>query len=154
MAFVLGRNHKLYYQSTGTRATWPASGAAPSLVEINDAKDVTFNGDADTADVSTRGGGAFRQMVATLRDANVEFDFVYDSGDAALTFLRNGWKNGTVFGVAILDGGSATVGTTGIWMDGIITGFTWGQELEEAGTIECTIQNTFSAVPLEVITVG
>ena len=154
MAFVLGLNHKLYYQSTGTRATWPASGAASDLILIGNARDVTFSGDGATADVSTRGGGKFRQMVSTLNDAEVEFEMVYDTADAAFTFMRAAWIAGTTFGVAVLDGLDATAGTEGLWMDAVVTGFEWTQELEEAGKIKVTLTNTYSAVPLEAVTVG
>lgn len=154
MAFVLGLNHKLYYQSTGTRATWPASGSAPNLVLIDNARDVTFGGDAGTADITRRGSGGFRETVATLNDASVEFNIVYDTADAAFTFLRGAWVNKSVFGLAVLDGLSATAGTQGIWMDVMVTGFTWNQELEEPGIVDITAQNTYSAVALEVVTVG
>jgi hypothetical protein len=154
MAFVLGLNHKLYYQSTGTRAAWPASGAAPGLALISNARDVTFSGDAATADVSTRGGGKFRQQVATLNDAEVEFEMVYDTTDTAFTFMRAAWIAGSVFGVAVLDGASATAGTQGLWMDAVVTGFEWNQELEEAGKVSVTLANTYSAVALSAVTVG
>jgi len=154
MAFVLGLNHKLYYQSTGPRAAWPGTGAAPNLVLISNARDVTFSGDAATSDVSTRGGGKFRQQAATLNDAEVEFEMVYDTADAAFTFLRAAWIAGTVFGVAILDGVAATIGTKGIWMDAVVTGFEWAQELEEAGKVKITVANTYSAVALGSVTVG
>jgi len=154
MAFVLGLNHKLYYQSAGPRAAWPGTGAAPNLVLINNARDVTFSGDGATADVSTRGGGKFRQKVATLNDAEVEFEMVYDTADAAFTFVRAAWLAGTVFGVAILDGVAATVGTKGLWMDAVVSGFEWSQELEEAGKVGITVVNTYSAIPLGSVTVG
>lgn len=154
MSFVLGLNHKLYYQSSGTRAAWPSTGAAPDLVEITNAMDVTFSGDGATADVSTRGGGKFRQMVSTLNDAEVEFEMVYDTTDTAFTFLRAAWIAGTVFGVAVLDGASDTAGTEGIWMDAVVTGFEWSQELEEAGKVKITLTNTYSSVALEAVTVA
>jgi hypothetical protein len=154
MSFVLGVNHKLYYQSTGTRAAWPASGAAPDLLEIDNARDVTFSGDAATADVSTRGGGKFKQEVATLNSAEVEFEMVYDTSDAAFTFLRAAWIAGTVFGVAVLDGSKDVDGTQGIWMDAVVTGFEWTQELEEAGKVKVTVNNTYSAVALAAVTVA
>ena len=153
MAFILGRNHKLYYQSTGTRAAWPATGAPASLVLVGNARDVTFSGDAATADVSTRGGGKFRQQVATLNDAEVEFEMVYDTADTAFTFMRGAWIAGTVFGVAVLDGVSTVTGTQGLWMDAVVSGFEWTQELEEAGKVSVTLTNTYSAVALSAVTV-
>jgi hypothetical protein len=153
MAFVLGLNHKLYYQSTGTRIAWPATGPAPNLVLVGNARDVTFSGDAATADVSTRGGGKFRQQVATLNDAEVEFEMVYDTSDAAYTFMAAAWIGGTVFGVAILDGLSTVTGTKGLWMDAVVSGFEWSQELEEAGKVSITLTNTYSAVALAAVSV-
>ncbi len=153
MAFVLGLNHKLYYQSTGTRAAWPGTGAAPSLVLMNNVRDVTFSGDAATADVSTRGGGKFRQQVSTLNNAEVQFEMVYDTADTAFVFMRAAWIAGSVFGCAVLDGVSSTTGTQGLWMDAVVTGFEWTQELEEAGKVSVTLSNTYSAVPLSAVTV-
>lgn len=153
MSFILGLNHKLYYQSTGPRAAWPATGAPSNLVEITNARDVTFSGDGATADVSTRGGGKFRQMASTLNDAEVEFEMIYDTDDTAFTFMRAAWIAGTVFGVAVLDGDSATAGTEGLWLDAVVTGFEWNQELEEAGKVSITLTNTYSSVALEAVTV-
>ena len=153
MAFVLGLNHKVYYQSTGTRATWPATGDPDDLVEITGVRDLTFSGDSATSDVSTRGGGKFRQQVATLNDAEVEFEIVYDPADAASTFLKARWIDGAIFGLAVLDGASDVDGTQGIWMDATLTGFEWAQELEEAGKVKITCSNSLTAVPLEAVTV-
>ena len=119
---------------------------------ISNARDVTFSGDGATADVSTRGGGKFRQQVSTLNDAELEFEMVYDTEDTAFTFIRAAWIAGTVFGVAVLDGVAATVGTEGLWFDAVVSGFEWAQELEDAGKVKVTVINTYSAVPLAAVT--
>jgi len=154
MAFVLGLNHKIYVQTTGPRAAWPGTGAAPALEEITLAMDVTFTGDAATADASTRGGGSFRQSVATLKDAEVEFEAVFDTADTAVIALKDAWIANTVIGIAILNGDSATAANEGIWMDAMVTGMEWNQELEEVGKIQFTLKNALSNVALEWITVG
>jgi hypothetical protein len=154
MAFILGRNHKLYVQTTGTRAAWPGSGSAPNLALVGNCRDLTFSGDTATGDASTRGGGGFRQLIATLSDAEVEFEMIYDTADTNYVLLRNAWINKTVFGVAILDGVAATATTQGLWMDGCVTGFEWSQELEEPGKVTVTIANSHSAVPMAAVTVG
>ena len=154
MTHKLGKDCKLYFQTTGTRAAWPATGAAPNLAEIENCRDLTFSGDTAEADVSVRGGGGWRQQLATLRDAEVSFEMVYDTDDTDFTSLRDNWSANTVFGLAILDGDSATSGTKGIWMDCSITGWEESQELEEAAKVQVTCKNAYSSVALELVTVG
>lgn len=154
MAFVLGKDHKLYVQTTGTRAAWPGSGAAPNLLEVTKIADLSFSGEAAVADASVRGGGSFRQSLPTLKDADVEFEMIYDSADTAVDFIQAAWLAGSVFGCAVLNGGSATAGSEGIWMDAVVTGFEWNQELEEVGKVAVTLKNALSNVALAWVTVG
>jgi hypothetical protein len=123
------------------------------LVEVTGARDVTFSGDTATGDASTRSGGSFRQLIATLSDAEVEFEMIYNTSDGAFTFFRAAWIAKTSFGVAVLDGDSATTGTEGLWMDAMVTGFEWAQELEEPGKVTITLANTYSTVALEAVDV-
>ncbi len=154
MGFKLGTQHKLYVQTVSPRATWPTSGAATNLSEVTNCRDLTFGGDSADDDVSTRGGGGFRQKVATLADAEIQFEMVYDTADTDFTFLRDAWIAKTVFGAAVLDGDSATAGVQGMWMDCVVTGFEWSQPLEGASKVSVTLANTYSAVAFEAVTVG
>jgi hypothetical protein len=152
--FILGLDAKIYRQTTGTRAAWPATGAAPNLDELTNVKDVTINLETGEADVTTRGGNGWRQTAQTLKDGTVEFEMVWDPGDADFTAIKDAWLNGTNIALAVLDGDSATAGVQGLWADFQITNFSVSQPLEEATTVAVTAKPARSDVAPEWITVG
>lgn len=154
MAFKIGLEGKIYRQTSGTRAAWPGTGAAPNLDEVPNVRDVTLNFTKTEADVTTRGGNGWRQIVAALKDATLEFEMVYDTADADFTALQTAFFANTVIAMAILDGGSATVGTQGLWADFMIVGFEKSQPLEGAMTVRVSARPTYSAVAPAWITVA
>lgn len=151
---VLGMNCKLYYQSTGTRAAWPATGAAPDLVEITNVRDATINLETGEADTTTRGNSGWRSTEATLRDGSVEFEMVWDSSDAAFTAIKNAYFNATTIALAALTGDSATAGSEGLWADFSITNFSQTQGLEDAVVVSVTAKPAYSAVSTAWVTVA
>ena len=154
MSFVIGFDAKLYYLTTGTRATWPGSGAPANLDEVPNVRDLTLNLSKTEADVTTRGGAGWRQIIAALKDASVEFEMVYDNADADFTAFQDSFINNTVIPCAVLDGGSATAGTQGLWADFMVTGFEQQQPLDGAVMVRVTIKPTYSSVAPEWITVA
>lgn len=152
--FILGLNAKAYRLTTGTRAAWPASGAPASLEEMANVKDVTINLETGEADVTTRGGSGWRQTAATLKDGSVEFEMIWDPGDADFAAIQSAWANGTNIAMAFLDGASDTAGVQGLWADFQITNFSVSQALEEAITVSVTAKPARSDVAPAWVTVG
>ena len=80
MTAILGLNAKLY-RNTGT---W----AAPVWSELTLAKEVTTNLEAAEADASVRAGAGWRETLAALKDATLEYELRHDQGDAGNDAIR------------------------------------------------------------------
>jgi hypothetical protein len=136
--FVLGMDGKLYYNTSGVAGSG-------SWVELDNAKNVTSNLESAEADVTTRNNNGWRASTATLKDASVEFEMVWDPSDAGFTAIKNAYLNGTTIGIMALDGSSATSGSQGPKFDGRVMSFSRSEDLEEAMMVSVTIKPTYSA---------
>lgn len=122
-----------------------AAGATPTTVAANVA-DVTLSLETGEADVTTRGGSGWRQIVATLKDATLEFEMVWDTADAAFTAIRTAFLAGTAIALLPLDG--STAGTSqGLDADWMITNFSRTEPLEEAMKVQVTAKVTRGRTP-------
>lgn len=140
----LGLDCKLF-RNTGTQA-------APAWNELTNVKDVTLNLEAGEADVSTRGNGGWRATVATLKDASIEFEMVWDSGDADFAAVRDAFLTRSGIEMAVMDGDMGAAGSQGLRALFAITNFSRNEPLEEAVTVSVTAKPTFSTVaPVWVI---
>jgi hypothetical protein len=128
--YRLGLEGKLYYGDAGSLAS----------NELKNAKDVTLNLESSEADVTTRGNNGWRATVAALKDASVEFDLVWDTGNAGFTAIKNAYLNGAAIALAILD----DLDGEGLDADFSITSFSRGEPLEEAMTVSVTAKPTYS----------
>lgn len=154
MANVLGLNCKAYYQTTGTRAAWPGTGAAPNLSLMGNVRDVTLNLERAEADVTTRTNAGWRAIKPTLRNGTVEFEMVWDTSDAAFTAMKNAYFNDTTIACAFLDGLSTTSGSQGLWADFEVTNFSRGEALEDAVKVNVTLKPAYSSVAPAWVTVA
>ncbi len=142
MGLKLGLDGKLY-RNTGTFA-------APTWDLIGNVKDVTLNLETGEADVSTRGNNGWRATVGTLKDASIEFDMVWDTGDADFTAIKDAFFGGTTVELAVMDGlitGAGSSGSQGLRATCRITNFSRNEALEEAITVSVTAKPTYSANP-------
>jgi hypothetical protein len=128
--YRLGLEGKLYYGDAGALAS----------NELKNAKDVTLNLESSEADVTTRGNNGWRATVAALKDASVEFELVWDTGNAGFTAIKNAYLNGAAIALAILD----DLDGEGLDADFSITSFSRGEPLEEAMTVSVTAKPTYS----------
>ena len=135
MAFVLGLNAKLY-RNTGSHGS-------PTWNEVQNVRDVTLNLEAGEADVTTRGNAGWRATVATLKDASVEFEMVWDTADAGFTAIKNAYLTNAPIGFQVRDG----VGGQGLQADFMITQFSRSEPLEEAISVSVTSKVTYSTTP-------
>ncbi len=128
MAVVLGLNAKAYVSSTydGT------------YTEITNIRDVTVNLEKSEADITTRGGGGFRQSVGTLKDGSVEFQMVWDTADANFTTFRTAFFGDDTVYCKFLDGASGQ----GLHAAFSIVNFTRTEALEEALMVDVSLKVT------------
>jgi predicted secreted protein len=139
MPVRLGLDARLY-RNTGTFA-------APVWNHVQNVKDVTLNLEAGEADVSTRGTGGWRATVATLKDASVEFEMVWDTADDDFASIRDAFLNRGAVEFAVMDGDITTPGSQGLRATCMVTTFSRNEPLEEAVTVSVTIKPTFAANP-------
>ena len=133
MAIRLGMEAKLLYKVGG-------QAGAGSWVVMGNTKDVTLNLEAGEADVTTRANSGWRATVATLKEASVEFEMVWDTADAGFTAIKNAFFGNDPIGFQILD---ETAGQ-GLQADFSITNFSRNEALEEAITVSVTAKVTYS----------
>ena len=136
MGVKLGMDAKLY-RNTG-------SYGSPTWNEMPNVKDVTLNLEAGEADVTTRGNNGWRATVATLKDASVEFEMVWDSADADFVAIRDAFLNKTAIELAVMDGDIETAGNQGLRASCMVTNFTRNEPLEEAITVAVTVKPTYA----------
>ncbi|HOA75209.1 MAG TPA: phage tail tube protein [Phycisphaerae bacterium] len=130
MAIKLGMEARLYYGTAGATAT----------TELINVKDVTLNLETGEADVTTRGNQGWRATVATLKNGTVEFEMIWDTGDAGFAAIKDAYFNNTAIALAILDGANGE----GLDADFSITNFSRNEPLEEAITVSVTAKPTYS----------
>ena len=134
MPIKLGMQAKLNYKTGGQ------SGAG-SWTALGNVRDVTLSLEAGEADVTTRANNGWRATVATLKDASVEFEMVWDTADAGFTAIKNAFFQNATIGLQVLDGDSGE----GLQADFMITGFSRSEALEEALSVSVTAKVTYSA---------
>ncbi len=144
MGVKLGMDAKLY-RNTG-------SYASPVWNEVKNVKDVTLNLEAGEADVTTRGNAGWRANIATLKDASLEFEMVWDTADDDFTAIRTAFLTNAAIEFAVLDGPVATSGSQGLRASMAITNFSRAEPLEEAIKVSVTAKPTYATNPPEWMT--
>ena len=151
MAFIFGKDAKMYYDEDGAA---DGQGTPANWVENDNVRDLTLNLETATDDVTTRAGGGFRQVAATLKDGSTDFQMVYDPADPHFTAFQGAFfgsgtgfssAGGVVIGIAVMDGDITVTGSQGLVADMMITNFSMPQNLEEAMKVDVTVNPTFSA---------
>ena len=132
MAIVLGLAAKIY-RNTGTFAT-------PIWDEIDNVVNLTINLEKADADVSTRGGDGWRQIAVTLKDGTVDFEMIWDKGDADFTAIKDAFFDNTQIDIWALDGDSTTSGNEGLRAEMEVANFTRNEELEDALRVDVSLR--------------
>lgn len=131
------------------------SHGSPTLVKVDNVKDLTLNLEKGTADVSTRGGNGWRAMIGTLKDATVEFNMVWNTNDANFTAIKTAFlatalaDQSIEFFVMSADVDEAdSEGLRAVFM---VEKFTRNEPLEEALNVDVSLRPTYSTYPPEWI---
>jgi hypothetical protein len=138
MPAKLGSEAKLYFCAAGI-------GSTPTWTEISNAKNVTLDLKSGEADVTTRANNGWKATLATLKEASIDFEMVWNTGDAGFTALKNAWLAKSVIGLAAMDGDITTAGNQGLVADCQVTGFTRDEPLDGPITVKVTAKPTYSA---------
>lgn len=127
MAYKLGLEAKLFHGAAGTTAA----------SEMTNVKDVTLTLETGEADITTRAAEGWRATAATLKDASVEFEMVWDTEDAGFTAIKNSYFNAAPLALFVSDGEGS-----GLDADFVVTSFSRSEPLEEALTVSVTCKPT------------
>lgn len=133
---MLGRNCKAYYLSTGTRATWgtqnsttgrhEATTAPTNLTEITSVKEINLPGERNAAAQSDRGADVNTEDTGAW-SGRLSMKLNHRKTDAARVALNAAFILNTPIPLAILNGASNVVGTTGLWAEFKVTKFVENQ---------------------------
>lgn len=146
MALRRGMDAKLYRNS--------GSYESPNWQEITNVKDVTLTLESGEADVTTRANAGWRATVATLKEATIEFEMVWDTGDAGFTAIQSAFFANTFLEFAVMDGPIAEAGSQGLRATMSITNFSRSEPLEEAVSASVTAKVAYAENPPEWLTVA
>jgi hypothetical protein len=159
--FKLGHEGRLYYLSTGTRATWGTTangittGAAPgNLSEVDGAGDVTVETSADDVEVKIRRMRGQKATAYGLSDVMLEFPLLYEPANAAYLAIELAHASRGTIAMAALDADKATNGTKGVWADFVITKFPQPQPLGDVMVVNVVAKQAVTTVPGERVKVG
>jgi hypothetical protein len=136
MPIKLGMEAKIYYKVGG-------QGGGGAWTELTNVRDVTLSLETGEADVTTRANSGWRATVATLKDASVEFEMIWDTADAGFTAIKNAYLTNAPIGFQVRDG----AGGQGLQADFMITQFSRSEPLEEAISVSVTSKVTYSTTP-------
>ncbi len=136
MSFVLGKDAKLYRNS--------GSYGSPTWTLISNVRDLGLGLEKGEADVTTRAGNGWEQVVAALKSASIEWGMVWDTADANFTAIRNSFLNDTVIEFLVLDGAVATTGSQGLRAECMVQRFRRNENLREAVVVDVSAKPTYS----------
>lgn len=117
--------------------------AGGAWTPLTNCRDLTLNASSEEADVTTRAAGGWKQTEPTQKALKVEFDMVWDEGDAGFAAIRDAWLNDTQLGVQVL---SAAAGE-GPQFDGKVFEFKRNEPVAGDITVSVVIQPCYSTTP-------
>jgi len=127
MATTLGLKCKLYRGPAGSQAN----------IEMKNVSNVTLNLEKGEADITTRKANGWRMSAATLKEASIEFEMLYDPDDADFAAVFNAFLNDTPLAIFVTDGAGS-----GLDCDCVVMNVSQDQSLEEAVKANVTLKPT------------
>jgi len=138
----LGLNAKLYING----GTW----AAPQWTEIVNVKDLTLSLEKGEYDATTREADGWRMLMATLKNASIEFQMIWKDGGTDIATFRNAFFNDTTVEVLCVDRDKNDADADGVRFEADVFNFTRAEPLEEAINFNVVLKPTASTNPPEV----
>jgi hypothetical protein len=136
----LGLNAVCYFKTTGVDG-------AGEWQPITAIKDLSLNIETGEADITTRGANGWRLKIATLAEAGIEGELLWDSADASFNALKNAFFGKRLIGILALDGPITEVGNEGLRCDASVLSFTRDESLEEALSVKFKLAPSLSTTP-------
>lgn len=127
MAYKLGLDAKIYHGTAGTKAS----------TEMKNVTDVTLNLETGEADITTRAAEGWRITAATLKEASVEFDMVWDTTDSGFNAIQQAFFGNKAIALFVSDGDG-----NGLDADFVVSSFSRSEPLEEALKVSVTCKPT------------
>jgi hypothetical protein len=121
---TLGLEAKLFYGAAGATAS----------TEMTNVKYVTLSMEAD---VTTRAAEGWRLTAATLKEASVEFEMVWDTSDGGFAAIKEAYFKAEPLALFVSAGNN-----NGIDADFVVTSFSRSEPIEEALTVSVTCKPT------------
>ena len=94
MAYKLGLDAKIFHGAAGSKAA----------TEMSNVTDVTLNLETGEADITTRAAEGWRITAATLKEASVEFEMVWDPNDAGFAAIKTDYFSAEPLALFVSDG--------------------------------------------------
>ena len=127
MAYKLGLDAKIFHGTAGNRAA----------TEMKNVTDVTLNLETGEADITTRAAEGWRITAATLKEASVEFEMVWDTSDSGFNAIQQAFFGNKAIALFVSDGDG-----NGLDADFVVSSFSRSEPLEEALKVSVTCKPT------------
>ncbi len=138
MSAKMGIDGKLYFCAAGI-------GGTPTWTELTNVRNVTLNNTKAEADATTRTNNGWKAVVATLKEASIEFEMVWDPADTGLVAIYTSYMTNSVLGIACVDGDITGQGANGFKADCMVSSVSREENLEGVMTLKVTVKPTYSA---------
>lgn len=128
------------------------TGGSGAYAPIDPATDVTINQERGEADVTSRGGNGWEQVLAGLKTGSIEFEVIWDKANTEVQLLRTSFEDGTPIEVAALDGLLSE--GSGWKFEGVVMQFGRNEQLREGMKCPIVIKPTYGNNPPEYVSGG
>lgn len=133
----IGFEGKLYFCAAGI-------GGTPTWTELTKVQNCTLNLSKGKADATTRANDGWKAGKGTLKEATISFNMPWDVDAPGFTALRASYLNGTLLGIACMDGDITDGDTNGLIADMEVMTFNRNEQLEESMQLEVELEPTYS----------
>jgi len=121
-----------------------SSGTSGGWFEMGNAKTVTLNLQSGESDTTTRSNNGWKASDPVLKEASVEWEMVWNTGDQGFTLIQQAYFAKSIIGIAVMDGAINVTGNQGLLADCKIHNFTRDEPLTEAITVKVTAKPAYS----------
>ncbi len=141
----LGKDAKAYINKGTTES--------PTWIEVSIIKDATLEISKSDTDVTTRGAGGWKEVMATLKEASVDFGAVWDKEDECYTILLRSMLFDDVIEMLFLDGDKEVEGSQGLHAMMQVFSFKRDEKLTDALAMDVNVKPCYGAIKPKWVTV-
>jgi TP901-1 family phage major tail protein len=109
------------------------------------AQDLTFNGNADTIDVSSHDSGQFREFLQGRKDATLDGSLFWDEADPGQGIIKNAYFSSTRIDVRFRM--QEATGKDEIFAKAVVTTFGESSPNDDGAAVDVTLQITGDFTP-------